>query len=236
MKYKRKEVIGDCTLYLADCMDVMPYLGRVDALVTDPPYGINYDKSAASASGKKSGKGFGFKGEYKKTEWDSSTCDEAIELAISIAGHSVIFGGNYYDLPPTSCWLIWDKEINGNFADAEMAWTNLKKPVRLKRHMWNGGIRKGQEPRNAHPTQKPIDVMRWCLTHIPDSKLILDPFMGSGTTGVACVKEGRSFIGIELDEDYFEIACKRIRDAYAQPDIFINHEKEPEMKQSHLEI
>lgn len=221
MKYKRKEVIGDCTLYLADCMDVMPHLGSVDAVVTDPPYGIGYDRSASMVSGKKSGKGFGRKGTYIKKDWDSSTCDDQVDFAISISSDAIIFGGNYYDLPPTQCWLIWDKENNGNFADAEMAWTNLKKPVRLIRHMWNGGIRKGQEKRNSHPTQKPLDVMRWCLTHIPDSKLILDPFMGSGTTGVACVKEGRSFIGIELDEDYFDIACKRIREAYAQPDIFV---------------
>lgn len=194
MKYKRKEVIGDCTLYLADCIDIMPYIGKVDAVVTDPPYGINYDKTASQLSGKKSGKGFGSKGVYKNTEWDNKTCDTQIDTAISISNYAIVFGGNYYNLPPSPCWLIWDKEINGNFADAELAWTNLKKPVRLIRHMWNGGIRKGREERNNHPTQKPLDVMRWCLTHIPDSKLILDPFMGSGTTGVACVKEGRKFI------------------------------------------
>lgn len=124
-------------------------------------------------------------------------------------------------MPPTPCWLVWDKQNTGDFADCELAWTNLKKAVRRIYWRWNGMIRKGGDVRE-HPTQKPEGVMRWCLTHIPDSKLILDPFMGSGTTGVACVKEGRSFIGIELDEEYFEIACKRIREAYDQPDIFVS--------------
>lgn len=230
MKYKRKEIIGNCTLYLADCMDVMPHLGRVDAVVTDPPYGIGESNKKGQSRGKlarpKSYKG--------NDDWDSSPPEQAvIDTMIKISKNQIIFGGNYFSLPPTSCWLVWDKQNGTNdFADCELAWTNLKKAVRRIYWRWNGMIRKGSDVRE-HPTQKPEGVMRWCLIHIPDSKLILDPFMGSGTTGVACVKEGRSFIGIELDEDYFEIACKRIKEAYAQPDIFVEAHKE-EAKQEAL--
>lgn len=131
-------------------------------------------------------------------------------------------GGNYFELPPTKCWLVWDKEVNGNFADAELAWTNLDKPVRLLRHMWNGMLRKDGEERHGHPTQKPIGVMKWCINHLPEgSSTILDPFMGSGTTGVAAVQMGRNFIGIEREPKYFDIACKRIEDAQRQGDMFI---------------
>ena len=217
MEYKRKEVIGDCTLYLADCMDVMPFLDKVDAVVTDPPYGIGAAKRGTIGTSKNAEvKDYGAK------DWDSAPPpQDVIDFMRQISSYQIIFGGNYFSLPPTSCWLVWDKQNTGDFADCELAWTNLKKSVRRIYWRWNGMIRKGDDVRE-HPTQKPEGVMRWCLTHIPDSKLILDPFMGSGTTGVACVKEGRSFIGIELDEDYFEIACKRIREAYDQPDIFVS--------------
>ena len=132
----------------------------------------------------------------------------------------VIFGGNYYDLPPTKCWLIWDKE-NGDsdFADAEMAWTNLNKAVRLKRYMWNGMLRANRELRGDHPTQKPIGVMQWVISHT-EGDLILDPFMGSGTTGVACINMNRKFIGIEKERKYFDVACERIDAAARQGKLF----------------
>lgn len=215
MEYKRKEVIGDCTLYLADCMHVMPDLGKVDAVVTDPPYGINITKSSRLATSR----GMGGK------SWDEKPFDMNDDF-LSIAEHYVIWGGNYFDLPPSRGFLIWDKNNAGrDFADCEFAWTNKDSNARIKqlRPMnMDGG--------KVHPTQKPIAIMRWSINYLPHSTIILDPFMGSGTTGVACVKEGRSFIGIELDEEYFEIACKRIQDAYDRPDMFIEAAKE-EMKQ-----
>tara|TARA_R110002126_G_scaffold243704_1_gene387117 strand:+ start:95 stop:802 length:708 start_codon:yes stop_codon:yes gene_type:complete len=217
----REERIGDCRLILGDCLEVMPLLGKVDAVVTDPPYGINYDKQAAKASGKRGLAAF--KTIYRDTEWDSEPCSkDTLDAIMSISQHQIIFGGNYFELPPTRCWLIWDKE-NGdtNFADAEMAWTNLKTSTRLLRHMWNGMIRKGGEKRNVHPTQKPLAVMSWGIKQLPNAETILDPFMGSGTTLVACAKLGRKGIGIELDPEYFEIACKRVQAAYDQPDLFV---------------
>ena len=227
MSEQNKVIIGDCTLYLADCMDVLPTLGKVDAVVTDPPYGIKVDSTMAKQSGQQYGNAAAQKSTYKATEWDEEPLSgELLQMVLQSAPKVILWGGNYFALPPTSCWLIWDKE-NGqnNFADCEMAWTNLPKAVRLKRHLWNGMLRKNGEERCGHPTQKPIEVMTWCLEQLSDSQIVLDPFMGSGTTGVACVKMGRKFIGIEREPEYFEIACKRIREAYAQPDMFIEPPK-----------
>lgn len=213
----RIEAIGDCTLYLGDCMDIMPTLGRVDAVVTDPPYGIGESNEKNLSRGT-----LAKPRDYGHYEWDKAPPEqEVIDMMRSIGDHQIIFGGNYFNLPPTSCWLVWDKQNGSNdFADCELAWTNLRKAVRRIYWRWNGMIRKGDDVRE-HPTQKPLGVMEWCLTHIPQAKTILDPFMGSGTTGVACVKAGRTFIGIEREPTYFEIACDRIRKAYAQPDMFV---------------
>jgi site-specific DNA-methyltransferase (adenine-specific)/modification methylase len=203
-------------LILGDCLEVMPALGKVDAVVTDPPYGIG-ESGAKSASRAKLAKA----DIYAHKDWDNSTADEAIALAVGISKSAIVFGGNYYNLPPTSCWLVWDKQNTGDFADCELAWTNLDKAVRRIYWRWNGMIRKGNDVRE-HPTQKPVGVMEWCINHLPDTaETILDPFMGSGTTLVACAKLGRKGIGIELDPDYFEIACKRVQAAYDQPDLFV---------------
>lgn len=213
----RVETIGNCTLYLGDCAEIMPKLGRVPAVVTDPPYGIDENSKKVASRGK-----LAAPKDYGEFNWDKAPpAQEVIDLMRAISDSQIIFGGNYFNLPPTSCWLVWDKQ-NGNndFADCELAWTNLKKAVRRIYWRWNGMIRKGDDVRE-HPTQKPEGVMSWCLTHIPDAHTILDPFCGSGTTGVACVKAGRSFIGIERDPGYFEITCERIRKAYAQPDMFL---------------
>ena len=213
----RKEVIGDCVLYLGDCLSVMPLLGNVDAVVTDPPYGIGESGKKNNSRG-----GMAAPRDYGDFNWDTSTADDAISMAIEMSKNAIVFGGNYYDLPPTSCWLVWDKQNGGNdFADCELAWTNLPKAVRRIYWRWNGMIRKGHDVRE-HPTQKPVGVMEWCINHLPpNSETILDPFMGSGTTLVACAKMGRKGIGIELDEDYFEIAVKRVEEAYRQPDLFV---------------
>ena len=229
MTYKRKEVIGDCTLYLGDCLDVMPTLGKVDAVVTDPPYGINQG-GGFSGSG-----GFSKpieRREYKKGDWDKFTPEkECFDQMLKISSSAIIWGGNYFTdkLPQGNFWLVWDKENTmPTFSDCELAWSNIpKNSVKRLVYRQNGCMSKEKE--RFHPTQKAIGVMQWCLTHIPDAKTILDPFMGSGTTGVACAKMGRQFIGIELDEDYFDIACKRIEEAYQQPDLFIEERKrEPE--------
>jgi len=220
----REEIIGRAKLILGDCREVLPTLGKVDAVVTDPPYGIGVDVVMAKQGGTKYGNAAAAKRQYEATDWDAAPPSHETIAAVVAAGRwSVIFGGNYFGLPASRCWLVWDKENGGNaFADAELAWTNLDKPTRIKRHMWNGMIRKGQEERGEHPTQKPLGVMLWAIDQIPDVQTILDPFMGSGTTGVAAVQMGRDFIGIEREPKYFDIACRRIEQAQRQGDLFID--------------
>lgn len=200
-------IIGNATLYLGDCAEILPMLSKVDAVVTDPPYGIG---EAAGKAAKAI--------DYGNEDWDQEPINDELMNAVKDAARwSIIFGGNYYQSPPASCWLIWDKVNSGDFADAEMAWTNLPKAVRLIRYMWNGMIREKGAQRGDHPTQKPLNVMKWCIGNLPDDcRTILDPFMGSGTTGVAALQMGKRFIGIERHERYFEAACRRMRETIGE--------------------
>lgn len=223
----REEILAEgVRLICGDCREVLPTLGKVDAVVTDPPYGIGADLGA----GKSADKWASVTGDAR---WDEAPIPSDLMAEIIAAGtHAVVWGGNYYAMPPTSCWLVWDKETAGitTFADCEVAWTNLSKAMRLKRHLWSGPYMKVRETRQ-HPTQKPLDVMRWAIEQLPkDAQTILDPFMGSGTTGVAAVKLGRKFIGIEIEPRYFDIACKRISDALKQPDMFIERPTPPKQE------
>jgi DNA modification methylase len=161
--------------------------------------------------------------DYGNDTWDKSTVSqELIDAVIAKGNNAVVFGGNYYRLAPTSCWLVWDK-LNGDndFADCELAWTNMPKAVRRLQFLWNGMLRANGEKRGDHPTQKPIGVMAWCVKLASnETETILDPFMGSGTTGVAAIQLGRKFIGIEREPKYFDIACQRIEQAVAQGQLF----------------
>ena len=212
----RVETIGDATLYLGDCLEILPTLPKVDAVITDPPYGIK------EAAGKNASRcNLAIAKDYGDARWDDSPVSSDLMGAVIGAGKwAAVFGGNYYAMPPSSCWLVWDKENTGDFADAELAWTNFPKAVRLIRYMWNGMLRANGEARGDHPTQKPIGVMKWAISHAPCSDTVLDPFMGSGTTGVACMNLGRKFIGIEIEPKYFDIACRRIEDAQRQARMF----------------
>ena len=192
----KKVTIGNATLFCGDCFDVLPQLNQIDAVVTDPPYGINASTQTLG-TGKK---------EFYRGEWDNSIVDISPFLGCEFL---CFWGGNYYTkiLPPTNDWLIWHKKNDGrSFSECEMAWTNFNKQTRHFQHHWAGEQKK-------HPTQKPLAVMRWCLGFIPTARTILDPFMGSGTTGIAAISMGKHFIGIEREPRYFEIACKRIENA-----------------------
>ena len=205
----RVETIGRATLYLGDCRDILPTLEPVDLVCTDPPYGISAAKRGTIGTSKK-----GAVVDYGKADWDNEPIAAETLAAVRAAGKwNIVFGGNYYECPPASCWLVWDKCNTGDFADCELAWTNLPKAVRRIRYLWNGMIREPGAQRGDHPTQKPLEVMKWCIGHAPQSETILDPFMGSGTTGVAATQLGKAFIGIEREERYFEAACRRIREA-----------------------
>jgi len=218
-------VIGNARLYLGDCRAILPTLPKVDAVITDPPYGIDESSAKVASRQRKPGasKALADQRDYGVFNWDQEAIDDDLIRMVREAGQwAVIFGGNYYALPAAKCWLVWDKENGDNdFADCELAWTNLPKAVRRIRFMWNGMLRANGEMRGDHPTQKPIGVMSWAINHLPKpNNLILDPFMGSGTTGVACANLGRSFIGIERESRYFDIACRRIEDAQRQSRMF----------------
>lgn len=207
---------GGITIYHGDCREILPTLPPVDLVLTDPPYGINADAKMHKQGGTQHGKSMAERRIYPSTNWDHLLDDELILLVLGAGDRLVMFGGNYYShlLKPGPCWFVWDKE-NGdnNYADCELAWTNLPQAVRMRRHRWHGMLRKGQEERK-HPTQKPLDLMKWCILQADKhgaNHTILDPFMGSGTTLRAAKDLGRKAIGIEIEEKYCEIAAKRLR-------------------------
>jgi DNA modification methylase len=226
----RVEHIGDATLYLGDCEELLPSIGSFDACVMDPPYGIGVDRAMAKVSGTQYGNAAAPKSNYIASGWDDFTPSKSLlDAIIKTSKYQIIFGGNYFDLPPTRCYLVWDKANGSNaFADCELAWTNLDKPVRRIEWMWNGMLRRDGEARNGHPTQKPLEVMRWCIEQLPQGcETILDPFAGSGTTGVAAIMLGKRFVGIERHPEYFDIMCKRLEAARKQPDMFISPPTKP---------
>jgi len=203
--------IGNATLYLGDCRDILPTLGKVDAVVTDPPYGIMAAKAGAHSSIRDNDA-------WGPAKWDDERPSrETFELLLEAAENVAIWGGNYFaDLLPASAgWLSWRKpeaETGFSLADIELCWTNRAFAARCRTYPRRDG--------NDHPTQKPVSIMLWTLGFIPGA-VICDPFMGSGTTGVAAVQMGRKFIGIEREPKYFEIACRRIEDAQRQGDMFL---------------
>ena len=195
------------TIYHGDCKDLTSELPKVDLVCTDPPYGIG------EAAGKnKSRSKLAKAKDYGNKEWDDKPVNfNLLWKLLSLGKYACCFGGNYYPMPPSSCWLVWDKE-NGNtdFADGELAWTNYKKAVRLIKHQWSGMLRKNREFR-YHATQKPLNVIKWAIGLAPEHDTILDPFMGSGTTLRAAKDMGLKAIGIERDERDCEIAARRLQ-------------------------
>lgn len=215
-----KTIIGNATLYLGDCMEVLPTLDKVDAVITDPPYGMNY----------KPEKWKKYSGE--KSDWMPIYGDNEKFNPVPFLDYDdvILWGFNYYsDLLPVGALLIWDKRCNESGdkmygASIEAAWMKNQSGTRIKRLLHGGVINAdsayGNNEKRLHPTQKPIALMAWCIEQAGNPNTILDPFMGSGTTGVAAVQMGRKFIGIEREPKYFDIACKRIEDAQRTFDMF----------------
>lgn len=236
-----KVEIGDCTLYRGDCRELLPLLPKVDAVVTDPPYGQAHKVNTFHRGGTRDNAVVQRNGKFLKVRpnvyepifGDDKPFDPSQWLD---AAPEVLFWGahKFADRLPPGGWLVWDKVPTGKVrdqGDGEAAWINRDQPMRIFRLLWDGlcvgvgarhEVTAGQQ--RLHPTQKPELVMAWCLSFI-DGETILDPFMGSGTTGVAAVKLGRRFIGIEIDPGYFDIACRRIEAAYAQPDMLVELER-----------
>ena len=200
-------IIGNATLYLGDCRDILPTLGKVDAVVTDPPYGIGFAAQPTKWQ-RRAGQA--------PEAWDDNPVPAVTSLPL--LAPCIIWGGNYYALPPSRGWLSWFKpDAPPSMANFELAWTSFDRNAR----QLSCSISETNPERIGHPTQKPLRLMKWCIDFLPDAKTILDPFMGSGTTGVAAVQMGRKFIGIEREAKYFDIACKRIEDAQRQGDMFV---------------
>ena len=190
------------TIYHGDCREILLTLGPVDLVLTDPPYGIGVTRMTLGNGNRKVFRG--------SEAWDDSTPD--LSWVISSGLPAIVWGGNYFQLPPSRCWFVWDKGTGSNdFADCELAWTNLDSTVRKYFQSWVGANAKESYDKDRfHPTQKPVGLMKWCLNRLGDG-LILDPFMGSGTTLVAAKNLNRRAIGIEIEERYCEIAAKRLQ-------------------------
>ena len=218
----REERIGECRLILGDCRTILPMLPKKIAVVSDVPYGMdwNTDSTRFTGGGQKRGDG---RSDWGAIKGDKEPFDPSAWIAFD---ECIIWGANHYAARlPVWATLIWLKkppELFGTFlSDAEIGWKKgghgvfchykqFPPPSRMAEN--NGAV--------AHPTQKPISLMSWCLS-LTKATTILDPYMGSGTTLVACARMGRAGIGIEIDPSYFDIACRRVEEAYRQPDMFV---------------
>ena len=228
----REEIIGRARLILGDCRDILPTLGRVDAVVTDPPYGIAYKSHLANLGAQ----------EFNEIANDRGELD--LRPILAAADQVLAFGANCYpdQLPHRGRWLCWDKRTIDGSADKmmgspfELAWSNKVSGYdKIVRVLHGGVVNADGQGRRFHPTQKPVSVMRAAIEWAaPDAGMILDPFMGSGSTGCAAVAMGRDFIGIEIDPDYFRIACRRIEEAQKQGDMFIPQHDTPKPVQEGL--
>ena len=202
------------TIYHGDCREILPTLPKVDLVLTDPPYGIGADRNMRANT--QYGKALAISKDYGTGDWDRRRPEAAsFRLMLDAASEQIFWGGNYFSdyLPAQTCWLVWDKDNGSNgYADCELAWTNLDRAVRKFRHRWMGMLQENMKEKEEryHPTQKPTEIMRWCIDLASNPQTILDPFMGSGTTLRAAKDLGRKAIGIEIEEKYCEIAVKRL--------------------------
>lgn len=214
----RVEHIGDATLYLGDCREILPTLGFGWEVITDPPYGLGDLWQGGKAE---------WPLHHGNVEWDADAMAGLRELLLVRSDKCIVWGGHLYDLPRGRGWLIWDKLVrNFTSGHCEMAWTNIDQPIRAFSYAHGELASEGK----FHPTQKPVPLMEWCIGF---TKLkVLDPFMGSGSTGVACAKLGRSFCGVEREVKWFDVACRRIEQAHNQADLFVK----PAAKAQQLEL
>jgi site-specific DNA-methyltransferase (adenine-specific) len=216
MKF-RLEKIGKAELYLGDCQEILIALRKrkFDAMVTDPPYHLD-EASWLSGFVGKNGRAKMWGEEVPR--WDRLQHD-AVKLAVGLAPICVVWGGHLYDLPKRKKWLIWDKCQQFSSGDAELAWTSENGAIRTFR-MTRIDAYANIGEKKEHPNQKPVPLMSWCISEVGAKGLICDPFMGSGSTGVAAVSLGMHFLGIELESKYFDIACERIENAQRQMRMF----------------
>ena len=216
-----KEVIGNATLYLGDCLEIMPTLGKVDAVVTDPPYGIgNFVQTTGNIRG-------------EEVTWNDAPPPMTLfEILRKISKHRIIWGANYFNcFEKNGGAIVWNKnQPMADFSKCEIASSSHLQKTELVTITWTNFVNTKE---SNHPCERPVSLYVFCIEYLPYSNLILDPFMGSGSTGVACAKLGRKFIGIDLEPKYFDISCERIHKAYDQPDMFV---EQPKAVQAGMEI
>lgn len=211
--WKQARIIGGRLLINGDCMEVRHHLPAPEALMCDPPYGLGKKMQGGTWGAQVHNEGF--------LKWDLEAKQEWVDAMVGAKCPAIIWGANYFQVPPSRCWLMWNK-VNAvpTMADFEMAWTSLDRPA--KRIDLNVG-----RVEYGHPTQKPMALIEWALGFLPASATVQDWFLGSGTTLVACQRLGRNGIGIELDESYFEIACRRVQDVVNNPPLFTPEPPKP---------
>ena len=209
----RMEQIGDCTLYLGDCLEILPTLPKVDAVVTDPPFGVgNFVQVTGRLMGRGTSRG-------EAVTWNDAPPEPRLfELLREKSRHRIIWGANFFNcFEDRGGAIIWDKcQQMPNFSKADIASCTHFQKTEIIRIPWTN-FTVTHKAESDHPCERPVELYQWCIEYLPKVRSVLDPFMGSGTTGVACVKLGRKFIGVEIEEKYFDIACKRISAAVAEP-------------------
>ena len=211
MTYKQKVIIGDAVLYLGDCMDVLPMLDKVDAVITDPPFGVgNFVQVSGNVRG-------------EVVTWnESGPTEEFFKLIKEKSTHRIVWGANYFNCFEGAGGLVWIKnQPMPNMSKAEMASTSWGNKVELATITWTNYV---NSKVSTHPCERPVDLYKWCISQLPKNAVsrisILDPYMGSGSCGVAAMQMGKQFIGIEREEKYFDIACRRLGQAAAQGQLF----------------
>jgi len=203
-------IIGDAVLYHGDCLEILPTLDKVDAVVTDPPYGIG---NFVQTSGNVRGEG---------VDWNDMTPSEHVFQALrDISKYRIIWGANFFNcFEPNGGAIVWNKsQPMPNFSKAEIASCSYLKKTEMVSLPWTNFIAKRHKV-SDHPCERPYQLYEWCINYLPPCKTFLDPYMGSGSVGVACANLGRKFIGIEIERKYFDIACERIDAAYSQMRLF----------------
>ena len=208
----RIEQIGDATLYLGDCREILPTLPKVDAVVTDPPFGVgNFVQTTGRLMGRGASRG-------KPVEWNEHPPDaEIFEMLRQCSTHRIIWGANFFNcFEDRGGAIVWDKcQSMPNFSKADIASCTHFQKTEIVRIPWTN-FTVTHRAVTDHPCERPVELYEWCIDYLPKSMTVLDPYLGSGSCGVAAIRMGRGFIGIERDPRYFDIACRRIDDAYRQ--------------------
>jgi site-specific DNA-methyltransferase (adenine-specific) len=190
------------TIYHGDCREIVPTLGRFDLLLTDPPYGMG-DILTRAATGSRWKRNF----ENGPLSWDTFAPVDVVQNLIELCAKSIVWGGQFFNLPSSRGWLCWNKIIrNWSSSECELAWTNIERPNRVFDYSHGQLAHENKQ----HPTQKPLPLMTWCIGLAGDAQTILDPFAGSCTTARAAKDLGRKCVCIEREERYCEIGAKRM--------------------------